>query len=234
MSTLLLAQRIQPIVVDPGLYLARRTQIFHATEKRPMPDSFTVFTGICDLGEYALLNNTLSCFSGSQWVILSRSFLEYCILGWDNLPRTLLMYVNNMILSQEVYFHSVICNSPEFKNTTVNGDLRYMVWDNPPRMEPHSLNLSDYDEMIQSGAAFGTQFEKNDAVLDMVDEKILKRGRNRAAPGAWCTGRKSWLMDPCTQWGDVNVLKPGPRVKKLEESVSSLLDDWKSQSNQCR
>ncbi|KAK3040740.1 hypothetical protein RJ639_029262 [Escallonia herrerae] len=228
------AQRIQPIVVDPGLYLARRTQIFHATEKRPMPDAFTVFTGICDLGEYALLNKIISCISGSPWVILSRSFLEYCILGWDNLPRTLLMYVNNMVLSQEVYFHSVICNSPEFKNTTVNGDLRYMVWDNPPRMEPRSLNLSDYDEMIQSGAAFGTQFGKNDAVLDMVDEKILKRGRNRAAPGAWCTGRKSWLMDPCTQWGDVNVLKPGPRVKKLEEYVSSLVDDWKSQSNQCR
>ncbi|CAI9096725.1 OLC1v1032932C1 [Oldenlandia corymbosa var. corymbosa] len=38
-------QRIKPIVVDPGLYLARRTQIFHATEKRPMPEAFRVFTG---------------------------------------------------------------------------------------------------------------------------------------------------------------------------------------------
>ncbi|KAK4400017.1 Beta-glucuronosyltransferase GlcAT14A [Sesamum angolense] len=33
------------IVVDPGTYLARRTQIFHATEKRPMPDAFRVFAG---------------------------------------------------------------------------------------------------------------------------------------------------------------------------------------------
>lgn len=38
-------QRIRPIVVDPGLYLARRTQIFRATEKRPMPNAFKVFTG---------------------------------------------------------------------------------------------------------------------------------------------------------------------------------------------
>ncbi|KAL3501852.1 hypothetical protein ACH5RR_036301 [Cinchona calisaya] len=208
-------QRIEPIVVDPGIYLARRTQIFHATEKRPIPDAFRVFTG-------------------SPWIILSRSFLEFCVFGWDNLPRTLLMYVTNAMLSEEVYFHSVICNSNEFKNTTVNGDLRYMVWDNPPKMEPHFLNTSDYEGMVQSGAAFARQFAKDDPVLDMVDAKILNRGNNRVTPGGWCTGRKNWFMDPCSQWGDVNVLKPGPHVKKLTESSSKLLEEWKSQSNQCR
>ncbi|XP_059655420.1 beta-glucuronosyltransferase GlcAT14A [Cornus florida] len=208
-------QRVQPIVVDPGLYLARRTQIFHATEKRPVPDAFKVFTG-------------------SPWVMLSRSFLEFCVLGWDNLPRTLLMYSSNVILSQEVYFHSVICNSPEFKNTTVNSDLRYMIWDNPPKMEPLFLNTSDYNQMVQSGAVFARQFQKDDPVLKVVDEKILKRGQNRVVPGAWCTGRKSWWMDPCLQWGDVNVLKAGPQAKKLEESMTNLLDDLNSQSKQCK
>ncbi|KAK0573413.1 hypothetical protein LWI29_007721 [Acer saccharum] len=207
--------RFQPIVVDPGLYLARKSQIFQATEKRPTPDAFKVFTG-------------------SQWFVLSRSFLEFCVFGWDNLPRTLLMYFNNVMLSQEGYFHSVICNAPEFKNTTVNSDLRYMIWDSPPKMEPHFLNVSDYDQMAQSGAVFARQFAKDDSVLNMVDEKILKRGRNRAAPGAWCTGRRSIWMDPCSQWGDVNVLKPGPQAKKLEETITNLLDDWSSQSNQCK
>ncbi|MBA0580965.1 hypothetical protein Gorai_023162 [Gossypium raimondii] len=196
-------QRVLPIVVDPGIYLARRTKIFHATQKRLMPDAFKV------------------------------SFLEFCLFGWDNLPRTLLMYFNNVMLSEESYFHSVICNSPEFKNTTVNGDLRYMIWDSPPKTEPHFLNGSDYDQMVQSGAAFARQFQKDDPVLDMIDEKILKCGRNRAVPGAWCTGRRSWWVDPCSQWGDVNVLKPGPQAKKLEETILNLLDDWNSQSNQC-
>nr|XP_043624465.1 beta-glucuronosyltransferase GlcAT14A [Erigeron canadensis] len=208
-------QRILPIVVDPGLYLARRTQIFRATEKRKMPDAFRVFTG-------------------SPWVILSRSFLEYCIFAWDNLPRTLLMYVNNVVLAQEVYFHTVICNSPEFKNTTINADLRYMVWDNPPKMEPLFLNKSNYDEMVQSGAAFARQFGKNDAVLDMVDSKILKRSGNRPAPGAWCTARRSWFVDPCSQWGDVNVLRPGNQVKKFEESLKNIVDDSILESNQCK
>ncbi|KAJ1402915.1 Glycosyl transferase, family 14 [Sesbania bispinosa] len=207
--------RFQPIVVDPGIYLARRSQIFQATEKRPTPDAFKLFTG-------------------SPWVILSRPFMEFCIFGWDNLPRTLLMYFTNVKLSQEGYFHSVICNAPEFKNTTVNGDLRYMIWDNPPKMEPHFLNASVYDQMAESGAAFARQFEVDNPVLDMIDAKILHRGRNRVTPGAWCTGRRSWWMDPCTQWGDVNTVKPGPQAKKLEGTVSSLLDDWSSQTNQCQ
>ncbi|WVZ13312.1 hypothetical protein V8G54_017842 [Vigna mungo] len=37
--------RFQPIVVDPALYLARRSQIFHATQKRDTPDAFNLFTG---------------------------------------------------------------------------------------------------------------------------------------------------------------------------------------------
>ncbi|KAL6350827.1 hypothetical protein AAG906_031413 [Vitis piasezkii] len=209
------SQRVHPIVVDPGIYLARRSQIFHATEKRPTPDGFKFFTG-------------------SPWVILNRSFLEFCILGWDNLPRTLLMYFTNVILSDEGYFHSVICNSPEFRNTTVNNDLRYVIWDSPPKMEPHFLNVSDYDQTVQSGAAFARQFQRDDPVLNMIDEKILKRGRNRVVPGAWCTGRKSWWMDPCSNWGDANVLRPGPQAKKLEESVTNLLEDSISQSNQCK
>lgn len=208
------AQRIQPIVVDPGIYLARRTQIFHATEKRTMPDAFTVFTG-------------------SPWVVLSRSFLEFCIFGWDNLPRTLLMYSTNVVLSQEVYFHTVICNSPEFKNTTVNADLRYFVWDDPPKMEPHVLSTSDYEGMVKSGAAFARQFEKDAAVLDMIDRKILRRDRNRATPGAWCRGRKNWWMDPCSQWGDVNVVRPGPQANIFGDSIDKLVDKWNSNSDTC-
>ncbi|XP_023551437.1 beta-glucuronosyltransferase GlcAT14A-like [Cucurbita pepo subsp. pepo] len=209
-------QRVRPIVVDPGLYLARRTQIFHATEKRPTPDAFKIFTG-------------------SPWFILSRSFLEFCVLGWDNLPRTLLMYFNNNVLSQEGYFHSVICNSNEFKNKTVNSDLRFMIWDDPPKMEPLYLNVSNFDVMAESGAAFARKFHNDESVLDMVDQKILKRGHNRLLPGAWCSGRKSWWMDPCSQWSDVNILKPGSQAKKLEESMKNLLDDyWNARSNQCQ
>ncbi|CAN1828998.1 Beta-glucuronosyltransferase GlcAT14A [Linum perenne] len=178
------SDRFQPIVVDPGIYLARRTQIFYATEKRTAPDAFKIFTG-------------------SPWVILSRPFIEFCIIGWDSLPRVLLMYFNNVVLSEESYFQSVICNAPDFKNTTVNNDLR--------------------------------QFKKDDPVLEMIDEKILHRGRNQVVPGGWCTGRRrSWWIDPCSEWGDVNLVKPGPQAKRFEETISNLRDEWSSQMNQCK
>ncbi|CAN1288357.1 Beta-glucuronosyltransferase GlcAT14A [Linum perenne] len=214
------SDRFQPIVVDPGIYLARRTQIFYATEKRTAPDAFKIFTG-----------NVLC----SPWVILSRPFIEFCIIGWDSLPRVLLMYFNNVVLSEESYFQSVICNAPDFKNTTVNNDLRFMVWDNPPKMEPHFLNGSDYELLSRSGAAFARQFHKDDPVLEMIDEKILHRGRNQVVPGGWCTGRRrSWWIDPCSEWGDVNLVKPGPQAKRFEETISNLRDEWSSQMNQCK
>lgn len=208
-------QRVQPIIVDPGLYLARRTKIFQATEKRPTPEAFKFFTG-------------------SPWVMLSRSFIEFCVLGWDNLPRTLLMYFANVVLAEEGYFHSVICNAPNFQNNTVNSDLRYVVWGTPPGMEPYFLNSSHYDDMVQSGAAFARQFKKNDPVLDMVDERILKRRPSRAATGAWCSGKRSWLSDPCSRWADINIVKPGPQAQKFGESIAKLLEEWKSQSGWCK
>ena len=40
------SQRVQPIIVDAGIYLAGRNQFFQATEKRDTPDGFKFFTGI--------------------------------------------------------------------------------------------------------------------------------------------------------------------------------------------
>ncbi|KAL1806972.1 hypothetical protein ACET3Z_030040 [Daucus carota] len=127
----------------------------------------------------------------SPWVTLSRSFLEYCVLGYDNLPRALLMSTTNVVLYQELL----------------------------------QANCS-------KRAAFARQFAKDKEVLDIIDKKILKRGRKRVTPGA-CTGRKGWLTDPCLQWVDVKILKPGKHAKEFKESMSNLLDDWNSQSNQC-
>ncbi|KAL4375335.1 hypothetical protein AHAS_Ahas05G0271500 [Arachis hypogaea] len=200
------SDRIEPIVVDPAIYLSRRSKIFQATQKRKTPESFKIFTG--------------------------KSILSYSVSATPSLQMGG-VFRESFLRLQEGYFHSVICNTPEFKNTTVNGDLRYMIWDNPPQMEPQNLNISDYNKMVESGAAFARQFRANDPVLDMIDEKILHRGRNQAVPGAWCSGLKSWWRDPCSNWGDVNVLRTGPQAKKLEESVSDLLDNWNSQTNQC-
>lgn len=208
------SQRVQPIIVDAGIYLAGRNQFFQATEKRDTPDGFKFFTG-------------------SPWVILNRRFIEYCVFGWENLPRTLLMYFTNVMLPLEGYFHSVACNS-DFRNFTVNNDLRYMVWDDPPQMEPHFLNVTHYDELVGSGVPFARRFKENDPLLDKIDDKVLQRWRHRPVPGAWCTGRRRWFSDPCSQWSNVNIVRPGPQAEKFRKYINQILEESKSSNNSCK
>lgn len=107
--------------------------------------------------------------------MLSRSFTEYCIIGWENLPRILLLYYTNFVSSPEFYFQTVICNSKDYKNTTANNDLHYIAWDNPPKQHPRSLGLRDYRKMALSNRPFARKFKKNDPVLDKIDRELLKR-----------------------------------------------------------
>ncbi|RVW88414.1 Beta-glucuronosyltransferase GlcAT14B [Vitis vinifera] len=39
------SRKLKPIIVDPGLYLTQKTEIFYATQKRGLPNSFQLFTG---------------------------------------------------------------------------------------------------------------------------------------------------------------------------------------------
>ncbi|GJU61185.1 beta-glucuronosyltransferase GlcAT14B-like protein [Tanacetum coccineum] len=68
------------------------------------------------------------------------------------------MYNANFISSPEGYFHTVVCNAHEFSNTTVNSDLHYISWDNPPKQHPHYLTLDHMQKMIESDAPFLESF----------------------------------------------------------------------------
>lgn len=207
-----LNQRAKPIIIDPGLYLSKKSDIAWTTQRRSLPTSFKLFTG-------------------SAWVMLTRSFVEYCIWGWDNLPRTILMYYTNFISSPEGYFHTVICNTEEFRETAIGHDLHYIAWDNPPKQHPLSLTINDFDKMLNSTAPFARKFAKDDPVLDKIDKELLGR-TNRFAPGAWCVGRSDGEADPCSIRGDDSVFRPGPGAKRLQELMDNLLSE-EFRSKQC-
>ncbi|KAK4850314.1 hypothetical protein QYF36_005610 [Acer negundo] len=203
-------KRAMPLMVDPGLYMQTKSDIFWVTPKRTLPTAFKLFTG-------------------SAWMVLSRSFVEYCIWGWDNLPRTLLMYHSNFVSSPESYFQTVICNVPEFVKTVINHDLHFISWDNPPGQHPHVLSLNDTSKMIASNAAFARKFKHNTSVLDKIDKKLLGRKNGTFTPGAWCSG------DPnCSKVGDPNEVKPGPGAEKLRRLISRLVLNAKVGQNQCQ
>ncbi|XP_057970891.1 beta-glucuronosyltransferase GlcAT14C [Malania oleifera] len=208
-------QRARPIIIDPGLYRSKKSGVFWAKEKRTMPSSFKLFMG-------------------SAWVVLTKSFLEFCVWGWDNLPRTLFMYYTNVLSSPEGYFHTVICNHKDFQNTTVNHDLHYIRWDNPPKQHPITLTVDHFDDMVRSGAPFARKFAKDDPVLNKIDEKLLKRLGGRFAPGGWCVGNSDMGRDPCVVYGSPNAIKPTMNSKRLENLLLKLLDSENFRAKQCK
>ncbi|CAA3008353.1 beta-glucuronosyltransferase 14B-like [Olea europaea subsp. europaea] len=208
-------QRAKPIIIDPGLYMTKKSDVFWITQRRSVPSAFKLFTG-------------------SAWMALSRPFIDYCIWGWDNLPRTVLMYYANFLSSPEGYFHTVICNAHEFQNTTVNSDLHFISWDNPPKQHPHYLRVDDMQRMVDSNAPFARKFHHEDPVLDKIDSKLLFRGRGMIAPGGWCIGKGKNGTDPCSVVGNITVLRPTAGAKRLENLISSLLSEDNFRPRQCK
>lgn len=157
-------------------------------------------------------------------MVLTRSFVEYCILGWDNLPRTILMYYANFVSSPEGYFHTVICNTDEFQHTAISHDLHYIAWDTPPKQHPRLLTIRDFNKMVNSSSPFARKFHKDDPVLDKIDKELLGR-TNRFSPGAWCIGTSENGADPCSLRGDDSELRPGPGADRLLGLVEQLLSE---------
>ncbi|XP_034693699.1 beta-glucuronosyltransferase GlcAT14C isoform X1 [Vitis riparia] len=208
-------QRARPIIIDPGLYHSKKSGVFWAKEKRVMPASFKLFMG-------------------SAWVVLTKSFLEFCVWGWDNLPRTLLMYYTNVLSSPEGYFHTVICNHKDYQNTTVNHDLHYIRWDNPPKQHPITLTVEHFNDMVNSGAPFARKFAKDDPVLNKIDKELLKRLDGQFTPGGWCVGNSASVKDPCVVYGSPNSIKPTVNSRRLEKLIVKLLDFENFRSKQCK
>ncbi|GAB2230201.1 hypothetical protein Drorol1_Dr00014459 [Drosera rotundifolia] len=215
-----LNKRGKPIIIDPALYSLNKSEIWWVIKQRPFPRAFKLYTG-------------------SAWMILSRSFAEFCVVGWDNLPRTLLLYFTNFVSSPEGYFQTLICNSESYKNSTINHDLHYITWDTPPKQHPRSLTLKDYSNMVQSGRPFARKFKENDPVLARIDRRLLQRkGSKQFSPGGWCdsgvAGGK--VLRGCSEFvpGRYGDLKPDVGSKRLLNLLRKLNSTRYSAKYQCK
>ncbi|URE22250.1 Core-2/I-Branching enzyme [Musa troglodytarum] len=203
-------QRARPLIVDPALYMTKKTDLLWVTQRREIPTAFKLFTG-------------------SAWVALPREFVEFCVWGWDNLPRRLLMYYTNFVSSPEGYFQTVICNVPEFSNTVANHDLHYIAWDVPPKQHPRVLTMADMPKMVGSNAPFARKFGRDDPVLDKIDAELLGRANGSFVPGGWCAG-----SPPCSDVGDPTLLRPGPGARRVTLLMDGIVRSNNFGRNQCK
>ncbi|TQE02331.1 hypothetical protein C1H46_012100 [Malus baccata] len=208
-------QRAKPVIIDPGLYSRQKSDVFWISQKRSVPTAYKLFTG-------------------SAWMMLSRPFIEYILWGWDNLPRTVLMYYANFLSSPEGYFHTVICNAEEFRNTTVNHDLHFISWDNPPKQHPHFLVMDDFQRMVDSNAPFARKFGRNESVLDKIDSELLGCNANGYVPGGWFnTQANGSATVPDYSLKNITTLRPGVGAQRLKHLVTSLISAEDFHAKQC-
>ncbi|GAB4833771.1 Beta-glucuronosyltransferase GlcAT14A [Ancistrocladus abbreviatus] len=145
------------------------------------------------------------------------------------------MYYTNFLSSSEGYFHTVICNQKSYQNTTVNHDLRFVMWDNPPKQHPINLTLEHFSDMVQSGAPFARRFAMDDPVLDRIDREILRREDGHFVLGGWCIGNGNHVgEDPCVVYGSPDVIKPSINSRRLEKFLLQLLNPENFRSKQCK
>ncbi|KAI4967249.1 hypothetical protein ZWY2020_029118 [Hordeum vulgare] len=211
--------RAQPLIVDPGLYASQKQDIFYAATRRELPTAFRLYTG-------------------SAWVALTRDFAEYVVWGWDNLPRTLLMYYANFVAAPEGYFQTVLCHAPRFVPTVANRPPPHQ-WDVPPRQHPHALTLGDMDRMVRSDAPFARKFARDDPVLDAIDAQLLGgRGGGNGTAAAGMFVRGGW----CGEQGDCVgaagaddwVLRPGPGAERLRRLMDRIVRSEAFANRQCK
>lgn len=207
-------QRAKPVIIDPGLYSLQKSDVFWVSEKRSIPTAYKLFTG-------------------SAWMMLSRPFMEFCLWGWDNLPRIVLMYYANFLSSPEGYFHTVICNAEEFRNTTVNHDLHFISWDNPPKQHPHFLTDADFQRMVDSNAPFARKFGRNEAVLDKIDSELLGRVADGFVPGSWFGNSGTNITARNHFIANITELRPGLGAERLGKLITSLLSDKDFDAKHC-
>ena len=165
--------------------------------------------------------------------MLSRQFVEYILWGWDNLPRIVLMYYANFLSSPEGYFHTVICNAEEFRNTTVNHDLHFISWDNPPKQHPHYLTVNNYQKMVESNAPFARKFGRNESVLDKIDIELLGRNADGYVPGRWFSQANPNTTKSYSGIRNITELRPGPGAGRLKRLINGLLSSEEFLTKQC-
>ncbi|GJP78094.1 hypothetical protein CLOP_g8420, partial [Closterium sp. NIES-67] len=123
-----------------------------------------------------------------NWIKASRSFLRYVLWEPASWPRRILMYMADVIDSDEHYFSTVACQAGRFNRTLVNSSLHFAKF---AKGSPHSLEMNDsyYDAFTNAAGVFlfARKFPRDSPTLDRIDRELLHRQPDRIAPGAWCS-----------------------------------------------
>lgn len=96
-------------------------------------------------------------YGGSTYWTLSRGCIEYVFNYMKENPWYLRRF-KYTFCSEEFFFQTLVLNSP-FKENAVNNSKRFIVWEERNGNFPANLDMTDYDDILNSDAFFARKFE---------------------------------------------------------------------------
>lgn len=110
-------------------------------------------------------------YGGSQWWTLTCECADY-ILRFINRNTLYKQYYELTFIPDEMFFHSIILNSP-FKENVQNDNLRYIDWKTGPET-PRILTSDDLNTLFGSDKLWARKFDINrdSLLLDQIEEKL--------------------------------------------------------------
>lgn len=96
-------------------------------------------------------------YGGSTYWSLNRCSLEYVFHYMKEHPRFLKRFKYSFC-SEELFFQTILLNS-SVKDSIINNNMRYIVWEERNGNFPANLDENDYENIIKSDALFARKIE---------------------------------------------------------------------------
>ena len=101
--------------------------------------------------------NNQQLFGGSTWWSLNQQTLQY-VIDYTNQHPNLLRRMKHTFCSEEIYFQTVIMNSP-FASSVINNCLRYINWNLKHNSIPAILDQDDLSNIKVGNYLFARKFD---------------------------------------------------------------------------
>lgn len=113
----------------------------------------------------------LKAYGRSQWLTITPACTAY-ILYFIKANRDVQRFFRMTWAVDEVFFQTILCNSPSLRKNIVNDNLRYIMLNEEYR--PVTLTIADTERMSASGKFYARKFDScvDSSILDYLTKKI--------------------------------------------------------------
>jgi hypothetical protein len=122
----------------------------------------------------APFDETLQCYRGEYWCVLSARAVSYVESYLADHPHVLEAY-RRKLHPDESLVHSILASSRQF--ALANDCLRFISWTDPDSGSPDVLGPKHLDAMLASGKPFARKFEETPdaSFLDLLDDLVIPK-----------------------------------------------------------